>query len=253
MLGSSHTVGAGITVDKTFPSLVEERLNNGDFQSTYTNFELLNFANAGDSILRRLARFQKEVLPFDVDAVVDMSITGERHLAVRQLRSAVKDRIPEIDPFLLDVIQRAGPTPEMSNDEIERRLGPFSDEIISWAYAELARLAVRHKVKALVVVLPRLDDTAAVYQDEWQRLSKIAQQAGLTAINLGDVYGSINKRSSLKLASWDWHPNANGHALLADRLYQELLALQFIPVDTGGAGQRVGAIKQNPPIDRTRK
>src|SRR5688572_21083722 len=126
----------------------------------------------------------------------------------------------------------------MSNEEIERRLGPYSDEIISWAYEELARLAVRHKVKALVVVLPRLDDTTAVYQDEWEKLSRIAQKAGLAAINVGDVYGSINKRSSLKLASWDWHPNEKGHALLADRLYQELVALQFIPVETGVAGRR---------------
>jgi hypothetical protein len=106
-------------------------------------------------------------------------------------------------------------------------------------------------VKALVVVLPRLDDTDAVYQDEWERLSRIAQKAGLPAINLGDVYGSINKRSTLKLASWDWHPNAKGHELLADRLYQELIALQFLPVDTGVARRRPVAMKQNPPFDRT--
>jgi hypothetical protein len=180
-----------------------------------------------------------------------MSITGERYLAVRQLRSAIKDNTPEMHPFLLDVIHRSGTTPDMSDDEIERRLGPFSDEVISWAYEELARVAARNKVKSLVVVLPRLDDTEAVYQDEWQRLSKIAHQAGLTAINVGDVYGSINKRSSLKLASWDWHPNTKGHALLAERLYQELSALQFIPADPGIPGPRAGAMKHNRPIDRT--
>ena len=32
-----------------------------------------------------------------------------------------------------------------------------------------------------------------------------------------------NERSTLKLASWDWHPNTEGHALLAERIHQELL------------------------------
>lgn len=229
MLGSSHALGAGVEVDETFPSLLEKYLNDGGRGSGYRSFELLNFANAGDSILRRLVRFQKNALDFDLDAVVDMSVTDERHLTIRQLRIAVRSRTPDIHPRLLDVIRRAEVTPEMSNDEIERRLGPYGDGIVGWAYRELALTAERHNVEVIVFVLPRVDDTDAVYLDEWRKLSKSGQDAGLTMVGLGGVYGSINKRSSLKLASWDWHPNAKGHALIAGRLYQELKNLGYPP------------------------
>jgi hypothetical protein len=133
----------------------------------------------------------------------------------------------------------------MSNDEIERRLGQYGDEIIAWAYREFARTAETNGVRALVVVLPRVEDTNAVYRNEWRRLSQFVHDAGLPAINLENVYGPINSRSSLKLASWDWHPNAQGNVLLAEQIYQELEAIGFIPSSTDSSGNRVSSNDQH--------
>ncbi|MGH8223069.1 MAG: hypothetical protein ACREQZ_08850, partial [Woeseiaceae bacterium] len=241
MLGSSHTVGSGVAVESTFPSLMEAQLNEGASSSPYGRVEILNFAYGGDSILRRLARLQKEALDFDIDAVIDMSITGEHHLAVRQLRIAVKNNTPELDPFILDVIRRSEVSPDLSDDEIERRLAQFGDEIIAWAYRELARTAESNGVQALVVVLPRVEDTNTVYRDEWHTLSRFAEQAGLAAINLENVYGPINSRSFLKLASWDWHPNAKAHELLAKQIHQQLNAINFAPSSTSRSGGSAGS------------
>jgi hypothetical protein len=237
MLGSSHTVGAGVLMEETFPSLVEQRLNSGNIGSPYRKVEILNFASAGDSIVRRFTRFQKKALDFDVDAVIDMSVSGEAHLAVRNLRDAVIAKIPNLDPALLDIVKRAAVTAKMSSDEIDNHLGPFADEILLFAFRQLAIMADENNVDALVFVLPRLDDTDAVYREEWESISKLAHEAGLRAVNLDGVYGPLNDRSKLKLASWDWHPNTEGHALLAERIFQELLDLDYPPTsaDAGGS------------------
>jgi hypothetical protein len=228
MFGSSHTVGAGVLMEDTFPSLVEERLNTANIDSRYREVEILNFASAGDSILRRVARFQKKALNFDIDAVVDMSVSGEAHLAVRNLRDAFIAGTPDLHPVLLDIIRRAAVTPEMSSDEIDNHLGPFVDEMLRFAFGQLSMTAKQNNVDAVVFVLPRLDDTDALYREEWQSISKLVREAGLIAVSLEGVYGPLNNRSTLKLASWDWHPNTEGHALLAERIYQEFQRIGYL-------------------------
>jgi hypothetical protein len=115
----------------------------------------------------------------------------------------------------------------MSGDTIDSRLGPFSDEILRFGFQRLSLTAMQNGVDALIFVLPRVDDTDALYRNEWESLSKIVREAGLTALSLEGAYGPLNSRSALKLASWDWHPNTEGHALLADRLYREFMVLDY--------------------------
>ena len=164
-------------------------------------------------------------LEFDIDAVVDVSVSGEAQLAIRNLRDAVIGRTPGLDPVLLEIVRRARVTAEMSSEQIENRLGPFVDEILRFGYQQLALAASKNKVDALVLVLPRLDDTDAIYRAEWESLSRMMREAGLEAVSLEGVYGPLSERSTLKLASWDWHPNIDGHALLAERIHPELLRL----------------------------
>jgi D-alanyl-lipoteichoic acid acyltransferase DltB (MBOAT superfamily) len=228
MLGSSYTVGAGVPMERTFSSLVEQRLNTVDANSAYDRSEILNFAQAGYSILRRQALFEMNALDFDIDLVVDMSSSGEAHLAIRNLRAVVKDKIPNVDPILLDIVRRAAVTSEMSDEVIETRLGPYSGEILRWGYRQLSIKAKQHGVEALVFVLPTTTDTEAAFREDWEVLSQIARESGLTAVSLEGVYGPPNDRHALRLAPWDTHPNVKGHALLAERIYREFMNLGYM-------------------------
>ncbi|MGH8203578.1 MAG: hypothetical protein ACREST_03155, partial [Steroidobacteraceae bacterium] len=234
MLGSSHTVGAGVPLEDTFQSLVERRLNSGDAGQAGRKVEILNFAYAGDSVLGRLARFQMRALELDIDAVVDVSVSGEGQLAIKNLRQAVIGRTPGLDPVLLEIVRRARVTAEMSSEQIDSRLAPFVDEILRFGYRQLALAASKNEVDALVLVLPGLDDTDAIYRAEWESLSRMMHEAGLEAVSLEGVYGPLSERSTLKLASWDWHPNSAGHALIARRVHRELFRLDGLTSIAGG-------------------
>ena len=123
----------------------------------------------------------------------------------------------------------------MSQDEIERRLGPFATDILRFGFRELAETTRRNGLKAVVVVLPRLDDTNEQFEKASALISGLATENGIESIRLEGVYGTLNDRNSLKLASWDWHPNTQGHALLAARLYEE-----FRNIDFATTSSRVG-------------
>ena len=42
-----------------------------------------------------------------------------------------------------------------------------------------------------------------------------AEAAGFETLNLSDIYVG-QELGDLKVAEWDWHPNARGHALIAE-------------------------------------
>ena len=242
MLGSSYTVGAGVEVELTFPLLLQEHLNNGYSGSGSEEYEILNLAYPGESILRGASRLENQALDFDIDIAIYMSVTEEIQFALRNLRDVVKNETRDVDPVLLEITRRAEVTAEMTADEIERRLRPYGDELIEWGYREFARFAEQHDIAAVVFVLPRTGDTESHYAREWEHLSKIINDAGLFAINLEGVYGPINNRGDLKLAPWDWHPNARGHELLGRRIYQELMELDLV---------RLASVSDKSTNDRT--
>ena len=57
--------------------------------------------------------------------------------------------------------------------------------------------------------------------EEVKATRRLAKQAGFTAIDLSKVYSGYDPRS-LQLSGFDWHPNALGHRVIAEALYQVL-------------------------------
>ncbi len=52
-------------------------------------------------------------------------------------------------------------------------------------------------------------------------LEALAREAGFSVLALGDVFGDA-EWLSLVVAPWDHHPNARGHAQIADTLFEAL-------------------------------
>ena len=106
----------------------------------------------------------------------------------------------------------------MTKTEAERLLKPFGTEILSLTYRHVVDEAHRHKVLPVWIFMPTLEDP--LEQSEIVHLSGVAEQAGFIVLNLADAYQNQDPES-LVVAYWDKHPNAKGHQLIADYLYQE--------------------------------
>jgi len=218
LLGQSYVAGDGVSDGETFEEVAEDRLaaERGD-----SSVQILNFAVGSYSILQQLLILDERVWQFTPDAVLYVANPGDGerlaiHL-VQQLRRGVQ---PPFEP-LRDILRRANVTSDLRENEALSRLVPFRSEMLSWAEHELLERCRAHGVRAVWIYLSlpeRGPEPATI-----QALVAQAKAAGLQAWDWSDVYDGHDLRT-LQATPWDFHPNAAGHRLIADRFLRDLTA-----------------------------
>jgi hypothetical protein len=186
VLGSSTTMGSGVSNDETFESLVEERLNATQEGELAARYEFLNFGVPGRSLLQHVYVLETQVLSFEPDAILLVAHANEPYFALRHLAKVVESGIEIPYPCLEDLVREAGVDPQGSTPEITRQLTPFLPEIIPWGCRSIARLALEHGITPVWVYLP-------VVMESWteqQRANQFraAREAGFAIWDLSDAY-----------------------------------------------------------------
>jgi hypothetical protein len=102
---------------------------------------------------------------------------------------------------------------------LTQQLAPYDEELLGLVYRRIAEVGRQTGTPIIWVYLPRpeSDEQPGLPEPE----AHLAREAGFTIIDLSDVYDG-HDLSSLWIERWDHHPNAVGHRLIADRLYEEL-------------------------------
>jgi len=223
MLGGSVELGSGLLHEEIFEALLEKRLNreHAGAKSGYAKYEVLNFAVGGYHLLQHIITHQNKVRTFKPNAVLYVAHGSESGEEIFKSAQTPARLDPEEIPYpgLQEILRRAGVMTTMKTTKIVQRLEPFSEEILLWGYEQIAADCRQQGILPIWIGLPTwpgIDDSARV-----AKLVPIAERAGFVALNLAEVYDS-QKGAFLQLASWDKHPNARGHWLIADGLYQAL-------------------------------
>ncbi|NNE43511.1 MAG: hypothetical protein HKN12_04840, partial [Gemmatimonadetes bacterium] len=104
-------------------------------------------------------------------------------------------------------------------DEAIRRLGEHRSALLEWVYREFAEECRSRDVKPLwaFLSLPGRTPDPALIDDQ----VRLAKESGFITWDLRDVYDGHDPET-LQIAPWDWHPNPEGHRIIADRLFEEL-------------------------------
>jgi hypothetical protein len=105
----------------------------------------------------------------------------------------------------------------MPYGEVKSRVRRITEEVLAASFRQFTEITRAHGVTAAVLALNVVIDD--VPRDVPQR--RAIEEAGLPMFDLFDVFPA-DRRSMLRVAPWDDHPNAEGHALIADRLFHEL-------------------------------
>lgn len=215
VLGASHAMGSGVPREQTFEAVLEQQLN-ADGRGTCV--EILNFAVYGYNPLAQPAVLAERVAPFVPDTILYVAHPDDGRRVVQFLAGAIEDQRELPYPEVHQLIKPLGVDGRWPRRVVEQRLLAVEGELISWLYRELVAFSVRHGIRPGYVFLPMVPELT--YGDTGSQLAR-ATAAGFHVIDLSDVYeGSY--RESLWIAEWDAHPNARGHALVADRLYRQL-------------------------------
>ena len=219
LTGPSFVMGSGVANDEVFESLLEDRLNQENAGGPHARYEILNFAVPGYSALQELVSLEEKGFSFRPHALFFIAHQREEEAVVMYLadRISVGAELPYED--LEDFSHRAGLGPGVTKVEGERRLQPFGAEILGWTYRRIVETSRSHGILPVWIFVPTLENPL---QDETvERLARLARESGFVVVDLSDAYDDRDVES-LVVAYWDRHPNAEGHQLLADRLYQTL-------------------------------
>jgi hypothetical protein len=220
LMGASYVMGSGVENDQTFDAVLEDLLNEHGPGAPDRAYEVHNWGTGGYSPVQRLLAFEGKALRFAPDQLVYVAHENEEYRTVRYFLAARSQRatLPAgLEQLLADAgIDRTG-----SALQYEQALEPVVRDALAWSWNELTAVARANGVTPVWIFLPTLEMHASATDLEWMR--DLARRAGFTVIDLHDLWDGADT-FSLRLADWDYHPNAEGHRRIAERLWRELQA-----------------------------
>ncbi len=219
VIGSSHTLGWGVADDQTFENLVESRLNLSTEERPHRRYEILNFAVGGYGPLQQLVSLERKAFSFDPDAVLYVAHPNDSRRAIGHLVSRIKANVEIPFDGLRALVSSKGVDATTSEILVGRRLGPHGQEVLQWVYGEIVRQCRTRGVLPVWVFMPTLEGSAD--DQDPTELERLAKEAGFLTLSLADAY-KAHSREALWVAPWDHHPNAEGHRLIADKLFERL-------------------------------
>jgi hypothetical protein len=235
LLGSSVVVGSGVGDGENFESVLEDRLNREHEPANYDHYEILNFAVGGYGPLEQVVTFEKKVLGVRPDVVLYTAHDSDEERAVAHLAKAVYRRVTIPYEGLKAIAANAAGSP--SEDAAAARLRPHGREIVSWAYRHIAAQSAANGIRPMWMFLP------APHRDRARigYLKQAADEAGFQTFDFSDVFVGRDL-GRLTVSEVDYHPNAEGHRVLADRLYEVLREPIFLkaPAHSGTAHDHRG-------------
>jgi hypothetical protein len=219
LTGPSFVTGLGVADNEVFEWLLEDRLNREFAGSRYAKYEILNFSVPGYSAVQDLMVLEQKALPFQPNAIFFMAHQREEEAVVLYLadRFSLGANLPYDD--LTALAGRAGIESGMTKVEVERRLKPFGNELVAWTYRRIVETSQAQGVLPVWIFMPTLEDP--LNAEVVAHLSDLAEESGFIVLDLSDAYDHQDP-ASLVVAYWDKHPNAKGHRLIAERLFQTL-------------------------------
>jgi hypothetical protein len=227
VLGASHAMGSGVERERTFEAILEDRLNR---ERPDRCLEILNFAVYGYSALQQVEVLETRVLEFQPHTIFYVGHPEDTLRVGRFLAGRIGAGAPLPFDELRAIVELAGVAPGMPNRLVVQRLEPLGDRVLTSLYQRIIASTARRGICAGFVYMPMVPDMR--YAVDLENEKRLAADAGFVVLDLFGAYNVAN-RNALWVADWDAHPNAEGHRLIAEKLYGLVLQNERALFDCG--------------------
>lgn len=218
ILGGSYVNGSGIADNELFDELLEQKLNSLNNKDDY---EFWNFGNPGFDLVQCIYDFEmKEAVKYDFDNLIYISHGIDKFKNLRTLATAIESGKTIPYDFIQKIIDKSSIDENSTSMSVYDKLEPFADELVTGLYQYLYDFCLQNNIKPIWIYWPTTDvhPFVEMYPED---LSLLVKEIGFTVIDLTDVYKDY-KAADLFVTPKDRHPNALGHSLIADELYEIL-------------------------------
>jgi hypothetical protein len=225
VLGSSIDMGWGVDIDEIYVKQLERWLNtHAARRGLARRFEVVNFAVAAYAPVQRLESFRRRAAAYDPDMVIYSATMLDIRLTEIHLCDVYQD--PGVTDLCYDFIRKAvaeagidasdlrrDPRGKLATkDSIKAKLRPYYWPIYDAVLGTLAADCRSSGVALACVIIPRVGkaDAPDARAGAVARLRGIAEHHALTLFDLSGTFDKIDP-ARIEIASWDDHPNAEGH------------------------------------------
>jgi D-alanyl-lipoteichoic acid acyltransferase DltB (MBOAT superfamily) len=231
LLGGSIVMGSGVEGHETFENVAEDRINaEGSWDQ---NLEILNFAMGGHYTINQIERVREIVDAFQVDAVIlflhegpDDWMEAKRNAktALRIHDKGLLSGYPVINE-LLDSAVRAQASGLPEAQAIRRIARPLFESVLD----EFVKLRDERNIYLAVDYIDTLYESAKSEQSFSRWLAGVLRKKDIPFWNNSTIFTdairtstTLNSKSDLWIRSWDKHPNANGHEIIAESFIRDI-------------------------------
>jgi hypothetical protein len=216
-LGDSIGAGWGVDDGRSFESLLEAQLDAQSRAAGGPRVEILNFSVPGLAPGQRWENFLRlGGWSLGIDRVVYEATPAEPAWDERRLRVALPLGYGWDAPQYASAFARLSRRSTSDPLAIKQALRANRWILLESVYRHIASECRSHGVEATWVLIPRVGRTTEA--SERRRLCDLARRAGFAPIiDLSDAFNN-QSAGALAVAPNDYHPNAKGHAILAERL-----------------------------------
>lgn len=223
LLGDSITRGQGAPYLGNYESLLESQLNEVHVDAQLKGFEILNFAVGSYNLTQMLESAIVRATPYEPDVyIVGMSKLSVYRRWGQHIALLLNAGIDLKYDFLRNVVRESGVSPTDPIGVTDAKLARFRLPTLQWALKKLQAHAATHDAELVVVLLPTVEDTE-VLKEEFLGVGPMIEALGIPVVDLVDVFDGTDHQL-YRVAHNDFHPNAAGHQLLFERLYEAVLA-----------------------------
>ncbi len=217
LLGGSYVNGSGVSNEEVFDQILEAKMNEASIEK---NYEFWNFGNPGFDLIQSIFDFEeKGGLDLEFDHVIYFSHGIDMYKNIKTIGEAFLSDKPIPYDFLVEIIERSEIDKSMPQISVFNNLEPFGFELIYQSLKYFAQISKQNNIQPIWAYWPTTA-THPYVRNFPEELADKAQRAGFQIINLDDVYKETPSRE-LFVSQTDRHPNALGHKLIAEALFDE--------------------------------
>ena len=234
VVGSSWTMGAGVNIEDTYHSKLEQQLNA---ENPAVNIEFINFAVEFYTLGEILATIEHKVMPYDPDMIL-MAVTN--NTAMMRVDKHTEPYV-ELEPhtghrsvLMLRIRQMLG-LADPDFEATEKRTFLQEDQLDDF-YANmnnsattLARFCELRSLECGVIWL-KADDSNQSFSEKSFRASarKVNLESSFVVLSRGLQPGE-QLESALYVNRVEPHPNQRAHAYIAEQIRQDIFGADFNP------------------------
>jgi hypothetical protein len=221
-VGDSVSRGQGAPFQGNYEALLEQQLNTSHQRPGISRFEILNFAVGSYNITQEMDVALEKVPKFSADVYV----VGLTHLSVyrawgQHITMLMQSGIDLKYDYLRQLARDAGLDPREPVGVFDAKLARFRLPTIKWALGQIKQQAKQHGAQVIVLLIPIADNSAGT-KESFLGVPEILKDLNLPAIDLLDSFERFSDLSPYRVSEHDSHPNAAGHRVLFERLYEKL-------------------------------